>query len=164
MKHKFMFLIIICAQLAACSSLLPTPDAPVATAPRHAVGDRGAAVLLVLLTLGIDYRPGGQSHETGFDCSGLVAHVYREAFGLRLPHDTAQQSRQGTPVPRSELEPGDLVFYNTLGRPYSHVGLYIGDGRFVHAPRSGATVRIERVDAAYWAQRFNGGRRIQIES
>lgn len=114
----------------------------------------------VLTSLGIDYRNGGQTRESGFDCSGLVAHVYLEAFGVRLPRNSQGQSEVGARIERAELEPGDLVFYNTLRRPYSHVGIYVGDGRFVHAPKSGAKVRVERMESRYWTERFNGARRI----
>lgn len=114
----------------------------------------------VLTSLGIDYRNGGRSPESGFDCSGLVAHVYLEAFGVRLPRNSHGQSEFGSRIERAELEPGDLVFYNTLRRPYSHVGIYVGEGRFVHAPKSGARVRVERMESHYWIERFNGARRI----
>jgi cell wall-associated NlpC family hydrolase len=114
----------------------------------------------VLTSLGIDYRNGGRSPKSGFDCSGLVAHVYQEAFGVRLPHNTYAQSKFGSPVGPGELAPGDLVFYNTLNRPYSHVGIYLGDGRFVHAPKSGSQVRVERMQSRYWIERFSGARRI----
>lgn len=114
----------------------------------------------VLASLGIDYQNGGLSPNTGFDCSGLVAHVYLEAFGVRLPHNTLAQSRTGAPVEHGNLAPGDLVFYNTLNQPYSHVGIYLGDGRFVHAPKSGAQVRVERMQTRYWIERYNGARRI----
>jgi cell wall-associated NlpC family hydrolase len=113
-----------------------------------------------ILALGIDYRNGGNSPVTGFDCSGLVAHVYRQAWGLRLPRDTKGQSEAGVPVSLAELEPGDLVFYNTQNRPYSHVGIYLGDGRFVHAPKTGASVRVERLAASYWSKRYDGARRV----
>jgi cell wall-associated NlpC family hydrolase len=118
------------------------------------------ALLQTLLALGIDYRPGGASPVTGFDCSGLVSHVYLEAWGIKLPRNTLAQSKSGTAVGLAELQAGDLVFYDTLNRPYSHVGIYLGDGRFVHAPKSGARVRVESVKSAYWAKRFNGARRI----
>jgi cell wall-associated NlpC family hydrolase len=118
-------------------------------------------LLQALLALGLDYRYGGNSPVTGFDCSGLVAHVYREALGIRLPHNTLAQSESGMPVSLAELQAGDLVFYDTLKRPYSHVGIYLGDGRFVHAPKSGARVRIESLGSAYWVQRFNGARRVE---
>ena len=114
-----------------------------------------------LLALGDDYRYGGESPRTGFDCSGLVAHVFEQAWGIRLPHSVQAQSEAGTPVSLAQLRPGDLVFYDTQHRPYSHVGIYIGGGRFVHAPKTGAQVRIEELRNRYWASRFDGARRIQ---
>ena len=111
---------------------------------------------------GVPYLRGGQSSESGFDCSGLVAHVYREAFGIQLPHNAQAQSRMGKPVTLAKLEAGDLVFYNTDRRPYSHVGIYLGDNRFIHAPRPGTAVRVENMRANYWLKRFDGARRISI--
>jgi cell wall-associated NlpC family hydrolase len=123
--------------------------------------ERREALLQALLALGVDYRYGGKSPVTGFDCSGLVAHVYREAWGIRLPHNTKAQSEAGVPVSLAELQAGDLVFYDTQKRPYSHVGIYMGDGKFVHAPKSGARVRVESLRSEYWSSRFNGARRIE---
>jgi cell wall-associated NlpC family hydrolase len=117
-------------------------------------------VFQALATAGVPYRRGGQSPESGFDCSGLVAHVYREAFGIQLPHNALAQSRMGKQVSLAALEAGDLVFYNTERRSFSHVGIYLGDHRFIHAPRPGASVRVENMRAAYWSRRFDGGRRI----
>lgn len=132
--------------------------APVQAPPR---AERSEALLQALLSLGVDYRYGGNSPATGFDCSGLVAHVYKEAWGIRLPRDTKSQSQAGVPVSLAELQAGDLVFYDTLKRPYSHVGIYMGDGKFVHAPKTGAQVRVESLKSTYWSQRFNGARRIE---
>jgi cell wall-associated NlpC family hydrolase len=146
------------AIVAGCASTPPAPP-PAEVVP---VGPRRAEALLqVLLTLGVDYRNGGNSPATGFDCSGLVAHVFREAYGIQLPHNARAQSELGARVSLSELRAGDLVFYNTLGQPFSHVGIYVGDGRFVHAPKTGAQVRFEQVTARYWMRRFDGARRIQ---
>jgi len=119
------------------------------------------AVFQALATAGVPYRRGGESRETGFDCSGLVAHVYREAYGIELPHNALAQSRMGRHVTVAGLEAGDLVFYNTEHRPYSHVGIYLGDNRFIHAPRPGAAVRVEDMRTAYWTRRFDGARRIE---
>jgi cell wall-associated NlpC family hydrolase len=130
---------------------------PIASPPR---AERSEALLQALLAIGIDYNPGGKSPSTGFDCSGLVAYVFQEAWGIRLPPTAAAQSQAGVPVSLAELQAGDLVFYDTLQRPYSHVGIYLGEGRFVHAPKSGAQVRIESLQSAYWSRRFNGARRI----
>lgn len=112
------------------------------------------------MALGIDYQWGGQSPTTGFDCSGLVAHVFLKAYGLKLPRVTYGQAKSGVAVGSEELEAGDLVFFNTLNRPFSHVGIYLGDGRFVHAPKTGAQVRVEKMDNPYWNRRFDGARRL----
>lgn len=141
-----------------CATTGPSVPAPAQQPPR---AERSEALLQALLSIGLDYRYGGSGPESGFDCSGLVAHVYERAWGIRLPRNTAGQSQAGVPVSLAELQAGDLVFYDTLKRPYSHVGIYLGDGRFVHAPRTGAQVRIESVKSAYWSQRFNGARRIE---
>jgi cell wall-associated NlpC family hydrolase len=113
-----------------------------------------------LLALGAHYKYGGHSPETGFDCSGLVAHVFQRAWGMPLPRRVDEQAKLGAPVRKHELEPGDLVFYNTRNSPYSHVGIYVGDGRFIHAPRRGKRVRAESIDSPYWKARFNGARRL----
>ena len=148
------------AVLAGCASAPPVPPRQETTP----VGpERAEALLQVLLTLGVDYRNGGNSPASGFDCSGLVAHVYREAYGIRLPHNARAQSELGVRVSLSELRAGDLVFYNTLNQTFSHVGIYVGDGRFVHAPKSGAQVRFEQISARYWMKRFDGARRIQSQ-
>ncbi len=118
------------------------------------------ALFTALAALGIDYRYGGRSPATGFDCSGLVAHVYHDAYGMTIPAHTWAQSRLGKPVDLAQIESGDLVFYNTLGQPNTHVGIYIGDDRFIHAPRTGAAVRIENMRSTYWKNRFTGARRI----
>ena len=118
------------------------------------------ALFAALAALGIDYRYGGRSPATGLDCSGLVAHVVRDAYGMTIPAHTGAQSRLGKPIDLQQIESGDLVFYNTLGQPNTHVGIYIGDNRFIHAPRTGAAVRIESMRSAYWKTRFNGARRL----
>ena len=119
----------------------------------------GYAIARTALSLrGIPYRLGG-TDPSGFDCSGLVQYVYA-LHGLGLPRVVRDQYRYGATVKLDALEPGDLVFFNTLKRTFSHVGIYIGDGRFIHAPRSGSEVRIEDMRYAYWAQRFTGARRV----
>ena len=117
-------------------------------------------VLRALSLLGVHYRFGGSSPDTGLDCSGLVRHVFREAIGLALPRRAVDISRAGEVIDPSQLRPGDLVFYNTLRRAFSHVGIYIGEGRFVHAPSRGGGVRIEAMSDDYWRARFNGARRV----
>lgn len=122
--------------------------------------DRDRPLIHALYALGVQYTLGGRSPETGFDCSGLVTHVFERAWGMLLPPGTEALSKVGMPIKLKELEPGDLVFYNTRNRPYSHVGIYVGEGRFVHAPRPGAQVRVESVQTPYWRTRFNGARRL----
>ena len=112
--------------------------------------------------LGIPYRRGGTGPASGFDCSGLVRFVFGEVLGLKLPHRAEEIVHMGQALKGNDLEPGDLVFYNTMGRRYSHVGIYLGDNRFVHAPSTGGVVRIESMDLAYWKKRFNGARRIDV--
>lgn len=110
--------------------------------------------------LGIHYKYGGNSPEEGLDCSGLVNIIFKEAWGKELPRTAKQLSREGERVEKADLQPGDLVFFNTLRRSFSHVGIYLGDHKFIHAPSAGNQVRIESMDVNYWKKRFNGARRI----
>ncbi len=156
MRRNILFFLII-GILAGCAGGPPPQPVP---APQSARAADPEAFFEVLSTLGVDYRRGGASPSAGFDCSGLVAYVYRQAYGIELPHYTRAQSRVGTSVASSALELGDLVFYNTERQPYSHVGIYLGDGRFVHAPKPGSPVRIEKMASSYWSKRFDGARRV----
>jgi len=113
-----------------------------------------------LQLIGINYRYGGTSPDKGFDCSGLVHYTAQTSLGLRLPRRSADIARVGAQIKQNDLVVGDLVFFNTLGRRYSHVGIYIGSGHFVHAPASGGKVRVENMTARYWKTRYNGARRI----
>jgi cell wall-associated NlpC family hydrolase len=163
MNRKALYLVLFAGWLAGCSTLERPAEPFSPAAPASAVlPDRSEALLQALFALGVDYENGGASPVSGFDCSGLVAHVYLQAYGIGLPRTAREQSEHGTAVEARDLQPGDLVFYDTLGAPYSHVGIYLGEGRFVHAPREGAQVRIERMQAPYWTRRFNGARRIGI--
>lgn len=110
--------------------------------------------------IGIHYKYGGNTPESGLDCSGLVRYVFKEAWGANLPRTSAEISRVGETVDPQDLQPGDLVFYNTLKRGFSHVGIYLGNNKFIHSPSSGGRVRIDSMDLSYWKQRFNGARRI----
>jgi cell wall-associated NlpC family hydrolase len=150
MRHKLLFLTAFLISLAPTAALA-SPDPEQLDSPRfHA-----------LLALGARYHYGGRSPETGFDCSGLVAHVFERAWGMLLPRSAQEQAAVGKPIRKlNELEPGDLVFYNTRNSPFSHVGIYLGEGRFIHAPRPGQRVRVENVDSPYWKARFNGARRL----
>lgn len=110
--------------------------------------------------LGVPYRVGGNSVETGFDCSGFVKAMYEQTVGLILPRKAEQQAAATQQIDRAELQPGDLVFFNTLRRAFSHVGIYIGDGKFIHSPKPGAQVRVENMGISYWSHRFDGARRV----
>ena len=143
---------------------MPAEAAPAAHADRAQRPLHSSLVVHALGFLGVPYRLGGNSAEEGFDCSGFVQAAFRQVMGLQLPRIAREQARATAPIERSELAPGDLVFFNTLGRRYSHVGIYIGDYRFVHSPRTGARIRIERMDVRFWATRFNGARRVQADA
>ncbi len=113
-----------------------------------------------LQNIGVPYRFGGNNPKSGFDCSGLVNHVYREALGIALPRTSRQLASVGSPVAEADLRPGDLVFFNTRGAANSHVGIYLGDGRFIHAPRARTLVRIDRLDDPGYVKIFEGARRL----
>ena len=154
--------------LAGCAltiqlAVADEPAAPSTAAPTEVPGDLGGAQKVIadaLNLIGIRYRRGGGDADTGFDCSGFVGYVFHDALGLVLPRTSREISRTGEPVEKSELKPGDLVFFRTMRHAFSHVGIYLGDNQFVHAPRSGYAVRIEDLRARYWANRYNGARRI----
>ena len=122
-----------------------------------------AMVIGAMNFIGVRYQRGGVSAETGFDCSGFTRYVFETGLGLMLPRSADEQAAAPglVAVKREDLRPGDLVFFNTLKRTFSHVGIYIGDNRFIHAPSSGKTVRTEDMGFAYWAQRFTGARRAE---
>ena len=118
-------------------------------------------VLLSALALsGTPYKFGGNSPDTGFDCSGFVRYVFSQAADLTLPHGARAISQLGKTISVDQLQPGDLVFFNTLKRAFSHVGIYLGEDRFIHAPASGGEVRVEDLRAGYWMRRYDGARRI----
>ncbi len=110
--------------------------------------------------LGVPYKRGGNSVETGFDCSGFVRSIYEQSVGLLLPRKAEQQAAATQQIDKTELQPGDLVFFNTLRRAFSHVGIYVGDGKFIHSPKPGAEVRVESMGVSYWQRRFDGARRV----
>ena len=125
------------------------------------LGSRASALATRAISMiGIRYRYGGNAPESGLDCSGLVRYLFKEVWGTQLPRTSAEISQVGQHVDTQDLQPGDLVFYNTLKRGFSHVGIYLGDRKFIHAPSAGGEVRIESMDVGYWKKRFNGARRI----
>jgi cell wall-associated NlpC family hydrolase len=118
-------------------------------------------VITAMNFLGVPYRRGGQTEDEGFDCSGFTRYIFERSIGLVLPRRVDEQAAAPglRSVRRDDLQPGDLVFFNTLRRSFSHVGIYVGEGKFIHSPRSGAAVRVEDMTIAYWARRFTGARR-----
>jgi len=112
--------------------------------------------------LGSPYRRGGSSAETGFDCSGFVRAMYEQTVGLILPRRANEQAAATQKIERNDLQPGDLVFFNTLRRTFSHVGIYVGDNKFIHSPKPGAQVRVEDMGVQYWSARFDGARRVSL--
>ncbi len=111
--------------------------------------------------LGVRYRFGGTTPKAGFDCSGLIYYTASKYMGVNLPRVASSMAQVGESVERSELQPGDLVFFNTRGKRYSHVGIYVGENRFVHSPRTGSVVRVDKMDNVYWNKRYNGARRLE---
>lgn len=127
----------------------------------HQATDRAADLVLNAMgSLGVPYRMGGTSAETGFDCSGFVRAMFQQTVGLMLPRTAAEQAAATQRIEKTDLKPGDLVFFNTLRRTNSHVGIYMGDGKFIHSPRTGSQVRVENMNISYWQTRFNGARRV----
>lgn len=136
---------------------------PVSTSPEWS--SIAQEVLMNALSLtGVKYKYGGKSPETGFDCSGFVRYVFQQAANLTLPHGARAISQLGQAIPVEQLQPGDLVFFNTLKSAFSHVGIYLGDGRFIHAPSSGGGIHVVDMNDSYWSKRFNGARRLPASS
>jgi cell wall-associated NlpC family hydrolase len=132
---------------------------------RDSVGSRASTLVMSAMGfLGVPYKFGGSSAEGGFDCSGFVRAVFEESLGKVLPRRADEQAAATQVIDRSELKPGDLVFFNTMKRAFSHVGIYVGDGKFIHSPRAGSHVRVEDMRVAYWQTRFNGARRVPISA
>lgn len=162
MPRRFL-LLLGSALIAACST---TPTGRVSTSSPTTIAYRPAAVNpsaqeIVFYALGLmdtDYRFGGKNPEAGLDCSGMVSLVYGRAASMRLTGSAADIAARGRAIERTDLRAGDLVFFNTRNQPFSHVGIYIGDDRFIHAPSSKGKVRVDRLDTAYFAQRYEAAR------
>lgn len=145
----------------ATGDTLYTVDDNNATTETNTWQTKAQEVLINALSLtGIKYTYGGKSPETGFDCSGFVRYVFSQAANLTLPPTARAIAQIGKTVKKDELQPGDLVFFNTLKSAFSHVGIYIGNNKFIHAPSTGKVVRVENMQDGYWASRFNGGQRL----
>jgi len=155
------------AILAGASPVALADEAEAAAKPsliERASASTHEMAMNALSLLGVNYRYGGNSSDTGFDCSGMVRHVVRNALGLDLPRTAREMSQIGQRIPLDDLKPGDLVFFNTMRRAFSHVGIYLGDNRFVHAPSKGGEIRIEDMNNRYWVARFEGARRLPSET
>ena len=157
---------LACALPASFAQASPDSNDPIAKllADKGVIEVRDTTSDLVISAmnfLGVPYKRGGSSFDTGFDCSGFTRHIYESSLGLLLPRKVDDQAKATglSPVKRAELKPGDLVFFNTLKRTFSHVGIYVGDDKFIHAPRPGGEIRVESLDVRYWAKRFTGARR-----
>ncbi|MEO9383074.1 C40 family peptidase [Chromobacterium phragmitis] len=160
----------LAALLAACGTT-PTKTGQHRPRPGKPGGDTSLSNLradgngreILLYTIGLldgGYRFGGNNPEAGLDCSGMVSYIYQNAVGIRLPHNAAQIAGIARPIPDNQMQVGDLVFFNTMNRPFSHMGIFIGDGKFVHAPRSNSTIRVARLDNVYFAPRYEGARTV----
>lgn len=146
--------------LTACAGVAPRTPASIERPPESAQRqDQAQDVVMYALSL-IDtgYRFGGKNPEAGLDCSGMVSYVFAQAIGLKLQGSAADMARRGQSVPRSQLRPGDLVFFNTRNKSYSHVGIYIGNDRFAHAPSTGGKVRLDSLKTGWFAPRFEEAR------
>ena len=153
--------VLVALVLAACGTPGGRPGAASGTITQAplAISEQGNEVALYALGLiGTGYRFGGKNPEAGLDCSGMVSYIYDRAAGLKVQGSAADIARRGRPIERARLRPGDLVFFNTLNRSFSHVGIYLGDNRFVHAPSTNGRVRIDGLDDRYYAQRFEAAR------
>ena len=128
---------------------------------RQSAGAKASELVFTAMGfLGVPYRRGGNTAESGFDCSGFVKAMYSQTVGLILPRKAEQQAAATQKIERKDLQPGDLVFFNTMRRAFSHVGIYIGDGKFIHSPKPGSEVRVEEMGLSYWTRRFDGARRV----
>lgn len=168
---------MLAALVAACGTLPPqqAPDTPPPAAQPSAAppaagrflqleqdGHAQDAVIYALGLIGNQYRFGGRNPDSGLDCSGMVSWIYEQVAGLKLPHNAARIAELSRPIPRSALQPGDLVFFNTRGSAYSHMGIYAGEGRFIHAPSTrGKYVRTDTLDSGWFAARISGLRTLR---
>ena len=140
-------------------------NSPLMSSVRKTVRDTASDLVMQAMNfLGVPYKRGGNTEATGFDCSGFTRHIFENSIGLVLPRRADEQATTAglLSINRQELKPGDLVFFNTMKRTFSHVGIYVGDDKFIHSPRSGGEVRIEDMRESYWSRRFTGARRADL--
>lgn len=154
---------ILLLMLTACAGPVRQDSSTLSRLPETTVSAPGQEFALRALGfVGVPYRWGGVSPDSGFDCSGLIRYVYEQMTGRPLPYNAYGLAKVATAIDDNELQPGDLVFFNTLRVPFSHVGIYLGESRFLHAPSSGSNVRISNMNSSYWNSRYNGARRLPI--
>jgi cell wall-associated NlpC family hydrolase len=161
-------LVLLCSACGTTQQIAPAP-APSppphsTTAPAPASDALNDLVMYAMSLADTPYRYGGSSVETGFDCSGFVRHVFMKSLGISLPRTSQEMGRTGEPVSDANLLPGDLVFFNTQRQPYSHVGIYVGESRFVHAPKAGKAISTADMRESYWRKRYDGARRIRVRN
>ena len=162
-----VFAAMACIAFASTTLAQNVPESPIAAATA-VVRDAATTAFLsarnltssALDLIGIRYKWGGTNPASGLDCSGLVQFVFQQVTGVTLPRSTKDLSRIGSVVALADLQPGDLVFFNTRRLAFSHVGIYVGDNRFIHAPRRGREVEVATIDKSYWQKHFNGARRL----
>lgn len=145
--------LILVLLVSACATPVRTPE-------RVSDARMNEVALYAMSLADTPYRYGGDSREDGFDCSGFVQYVYLNTTGTKLPRTSAEMGRTGRRLDKSELRPGDLVFFNTRRKAYSHVGIYVGENRFVHSPSSGKSITVTDMDSRYWRARYDGARRV----
>jgi cell wall-associated NlpC family hydrolase len=156
--------LVLALLLSACATPRPPPS-PV----NHELSSTKKEILFERIPsyakslIGTPYKFGGASPEIGFDCSGFVADVFRHTTGVQLPHSTYELFKASDAITLDELRSGDLVFFNTLKKKFSHVGIYIGDDRFIHAPSKNGRVRIESLNDNYWKKNYDGARRVNLQ-
>ena len=153
MKSILLLSILLLSACASVKNDVRTPDSD--TAVTHLASYARSLV-------GTRYKYGGNSPDAGFDCSGFVGHVFRHTLGIKLPRSTYDISHAGQAISSGNLRMGDLVFFNTHHSKFSHVGIYLGSDRFIHAPSSGGSVRMENMRDAYWKKHYDGARRITL--
>lgn len=163
--RKVLTSVFLCLGLATGMSAASATEQPVRKPEEMSFFERytNAAqevILQGLKLVGVRYRLGGNDEDQGLDCSGFVRLVFKDSVGASLPRTAREMSEVGQQIDASQLKPGDLVFFNTMRRAFSHVGIYLGDNHFLHAPRAGAEVRVESMDSSYWIKRYNGARRV----
>jgi cell wall-associated NlpC family hydrolase len=139
----------------------PLPKSFASTVSSAVVDKTETLINNAMQLIGVRYRWGGNSPQSGLDCSGFVRYVFNDTFGFLLPRKSAQMSKVGLEIGKEELRPGDLVFFNTMRHAFSHVGIYVGDNKFIHAPSKGKSIRVDDMTKVYWEKRYNGARRLE---